>query len=175
MGALTLVGAGRPRKPTELKRRNGTYDSRSGSANEPRSASVPLPPPPEYLTKSQKIAWKRLAKLVDPLRVATAADVMAFESLVCAYVMRRDAEDSLRSDGNTSPVYECATQFGVVLRPRPEIAIIAQFDRNFAGWCTRFGLTPADRSRVAQLDQDRSSDPLDEFGAGPRGGGPHGT
>ena len=67
---------------------------------------------------------------------------------------------------NGSPVYECVTQFGVQMKARPEIEIIAKNQKILAYWFNRFGLTPADRSRVAEIGDGPQADPLDEFGPG---------
>jgi phage terminase small subunit len=36
-----------------------------------------------------------------------------------------------------------------MIRARPEVAMIADADRRIMMWMSKFGLTPADRSRVS--------------------------
>jgi P27 family predicted phage terminase small subunit len=151
-----------------MKELAGTQRKGRSNPREPRGAPAALPPPPKKASEKVRAAWKRLAAIVDPVRVATAQDVVAFGEMTRAYAIVLDAQQSL-DDAGGSPVYECMTQFGVTLKARPEIGIIAQYEKIIAYWFSRFGLTPADRSRVSQLGGDDAPDPLDEFGAPPRG------
>jgi len=48
-------------------------------------------------------------------------------------------------------------------RSRPEIADIADADRRFCMWLSRFGMTPADRSRVSAA-MPESGNPFAELG-----------
>jgi hypothetical protein len=38
-----------------------------------------------------------------------------------------------------------------MIRVRPEVAMIADADRRLMAWLARFGLSPADRSRVSEI------------------------
>lgn len=168
MTVLSLVGGGRPRKPTKQKELAGTQRAGRANPREPAGEYAPLPPPAKNLSDTQKRAWRALAELVDPLRIATRQDVVAFGEMVRTYSIVLDAQKSL-DDAGGSPVYECMTQFGVTIKERPEVGIIAKYEKLLAYWFNRFGLTPADRSRVSQLGGDQKADPLDEFGGGPDG------
>jgi P27 family predicted phage terminase small subunit len=94
--------------------------------------------------------------------VLTEADGQALEGLCEAYAELRLARASLAAAGGM--IFETTNQAGdVMLRVRPEMKVIADADRRFAMWCSRFGLTPADRSRVsAKLSDDRGQ--FAEFG-----------
>jgi len=128
-----------------------------------------LSKPPDYLSEQQKTVWKHLAKIVNAMSVTTKADVIAFERLVSAFCLLRQAEGSLYAHGNTSTVYAEKTSGGTRLAQRPEVAQIAMWDKQLALWMTRFGMTPADRSRVSELGSGKSkANPLAEFGGGAR-------
>ena len=47
-----------------------------------------------------------------------------------------------------------------MVRARPEVAMISDADRRVATWLARFGLTPADRSRVS-ASQSAADPPWD--------------
>lgn len=103
-----------------------------------------------------------MSAILDRMGVLTEADIPALEELCEAYADLRNARaDLAAADGLT---YATTNQAGgIMLRARPEVRLIADADRRFAMWCSRFGLTPADRSRVsAKLSDDRSQ--FAEFG-----------
>jgi P27 family predicted phage terminase small subunit len=162
---LHLAGGGRPRKPTAMKQLSGTARADRASPREPRRAFASMAKPPKGAKGNLLVAWKRLAPLVDALRVATRQDEVAFAQMVETYRIILDARESLDEAGG-SPVYECMTQFGVQMKARPEVEIIAKNQKILAYWMNRFGLTPADRSRVAEIEGEGAADPLDEFSPG---------
>src|SRR6185369_2073636 len=82
MSKVIQLGGGRPRKPTALKKLAGTARKDRENAQEPRLKPVPLPDPPEDLTKHERAAWLQLRELVDPMQITTAADLVAFRAMV---------------------------------------------------------------------------------------------
>jgi P27 family predicted phage terminase small subunit len=134
----------------------------------PLNKHEPQPPrarlaPPAYLTPVGKTAWRKMAALIDRMGILTEVDAPALESLCEVYAELRSARATIAAAGGQL-TYETTNQAGgVMIRARPEMALIADADRRFAMWCARFGLTPADRSRVsARLSED--SNPFGEFG-----------
>jgi hypothetical protein len=91
----------------------------------------PLGSPPKYLTKEQKNIWKDIAKRI-PHGVACEADRDAFEMMVRLTEGQRQ---------------------GVITRSAERTTLISLW--------SRFGMTPADRSRVA-VDKPKESS-LDAF------------
>lgn len=161
---------GRPRKPRALKLVQGT--DRPGRANTraPTPASVPLPPAPKDLTAHEKRSWKHFAELVDPLRIAAAADVIAFREMVRCHGIIHQAAAELRAAGGKL-TYVVVTESGPSVRKRPEMEIIATFTKLLDAKLARFGLTPAEREKVTKIGDDAEGDPLDEFAVG----GDHGA
>jgi len=162
------VPGGRPRKPRALKLVQGTDRPDRANRNAPAPSSVPLPPPPKDLTAHEKRSWKHLAALIDPLRVAAAADVVAFREMVRCHGIIHQAWDELRKAGGEL-TYEVVTEAGLSIRKRPEMEIIATFQKLLDAKLGRFGLTPAEREKVSRAGDEAAGDPLDEFAIG--GGG----
>lgn len=159
---------GRPRTPRALKLVRGT--DRPGRANlkAPAPRSMPLPPPPRDLNPLERRAWVQLRELVDPLRIASAADVIAFRQMaVCLGMIEQARAELKKHDWSTE--YEVVTEFGTSYRKRPQIETIATFQKLLDAKLGRFGLTPAEREKVSADTNQNVHDPLDEFTSG--GGG----
>ncbi len=75
-----------------------------------------------------------------------------------------EARDELHEAGGVT--YEAVTETGVSIRKRPQIEIILQFKKQLSLELSRFGLSPADRERVATIGANDANDPLDEFAIG---------
>lgn len=159
---------GRPRKPRALKLVQGTDRPDRANARAPAPASAPLPPPPKELTAHEKRSWKQLAALVDPLRIAAAADVVAFREMVRCHGIINQAAAELRAAGGEL-TYKVITEAGLSFRKRPELEIIATFTKLLDAKLARFGLTPAEREKVTKIGDDVAGDPLDEFAVGGHG------
>lgn len=118
---------GRNRTPTEILDAKGTF-----IANPQRSrpgepkGSQPLGGPPTYLSKEEKKVWKDLAKQVLP-GVAYQSDRTAFELLTRLTYKLRSGQMTKSSDMAT-----------------------------LISLCSRFAMTPADRSRVV-VDKPKES------------------
>lgn len=162
-----IPSSGRPRKPTAIKKLAGTLKSERTNHSEPAGRAIAIPPPPRHLSDLERAAWRRLARVVDPMRIATEADLEAFELLVSEVALVDAARASLRAcDGEILVAEE--TAHGTSLKPRPEIGIIERHNKLVMYHFSRWGLTPADRSRVSTLGDGRpSTDPLAEFSAPP--------
>lgn len=163
------AGGGRPRKPTVLKVLEGTARPDRANPNEPKLPLFRIPPPPEGLPATESNAWSELGALVDELKIATKADLPAFALMAQAVAMCAEAREALRRDGL---IIEETTKAGVMVRQRPEVTILASFQKIAMYHFNRWGLTPADRSRVSALADDAGEvDPLGEFSRPPARGG----
>jgi P27 family predicted phage terminase small subunit len=155
----TRFGAsGPPRKPTALKVLEGTFRHDRATTREPASAAIKVPSAPRHLSATERRMWRRLAPMIDKLRVMTAGDVEAFELLVAHLAIIFDARAALK--GAESMTY--TTSSGAVVQ-RPELQMIATHSKIAGVYMARFGLSPADRSRVSMLGGEPSGDDLDEF------------
>ena len=165
----------RPRKPTHLKVVAGTAQKCRTNLNEPKPLAG-VPPVPRHLSARARAAWAQLSAIVNDMGVLTEGDPVALEMLCCAYVDVLEARASLagpltlnitvRAEDGT-PIaappeilaeageryYWTIGKSGPMRRSRPEIADIADGERRLAMWLAKFGLTPADRSRVSAAPQ----------------------
>jgi hypothetical protein len=105
-----------------------------------------------------------LRGIVNPLRVTTASDVIAFKLLVNAIATARRAAALLREEGIT--VTEVGPR-GPTTKVHPAAAVVERFMKIAFYGLGRFGCTPGDRSRVGVVDGAGSGpgDPDSEFSA----------
>jgi P27 family predicted phage terminase small subunit len=153
--------AGRPPKPTHLKVVAGTAQKCRTNKREPKPERG-LPSPPVHVSDKAKTTWGAVSVILDNMGVLTSADGFAMEGLCEAYADLLAARASLarpltmETEDGVHVFAEAGERYywtmgkgGPMRRARPEIADIADADRRFAGWLAKFGLTPADRTRVA--------------------------
>lgn len=162
---MRSANAGRPPKPTEMKRLEGTARKDRTNAAQPVSAPVEALVMPLDLTDREKMAWTELEAVVLPMRVATPSDLPAFRQMVTTLAIIEEARHAINELGLTFTV---TTESGVVVRKRPEVEVLLAAKKQLAVELSRFGLTPADRQRVSALGAESEGDPLDEFAPGGR-------
>lgn len=171
-GKILSIGVGRPRKPSALKDLAGTSRADRANPAEPALPAAAMPKPPRDLKADEKRAWRELAALVDPMRIATASDLAAFRSMVeCAGVLAA-LRRSFYGDGKGEPTYWAQTKSGSILMMRPEVNAIPTYQKLMLHHFARWGLNPADRSRVSALAEPEAPNPIAKFGLGakPPGG-----
>lgn len=152
---------GRPRKAESLKALEGTQREDRKNQNVSKS-TILLPKPPENLNTWQRMAWVDLAALINPLRITTDADIIAFRQMAIALGIVEQARKALDDAGSLT--YEIPmTAGGTRLVPRPEVEVMAKYQRILDMKLAQFGMTPADRERVAAAPAEVADDPLDEF------------
>jgi P27 family predicted phage terminase small subunit len=154
---------GRPQKPQELKRLDGTLRKDRENPRAPVAAVLEALPMPPGLTEREQAGWVELAAVVAPMRVVTPADVPAFRQLVMTWAICTDAWADVKKDGQT---YTVETQSGIVRRKNPSVEILLSAKKQLSTELAQFGLTPAARQRVSVLAPESEGDPLDEFAVG---------
>jgi hypothetical protein len=160
------LGGGRPRKPTAHKALAGTLRPSRANPAEPQLRAMPIPSPPRDLTKFERLAWRALKEIVDPMKVGTAADVFAFRSMVEDAGMLASLRKSFIDSGG-QPVYVEETNAGPQLRMRPEVQAIPTYRKLLLLHMARWGIDPADRQKVMTLGDDGPKvDPLAKFRLG---------
>jgi P27 family predicted phage terminase small subunit len=127
----------RPRKPTSLKLLDGDRKDRI-PADEPQSP-MGLGEPPAWLDADARLAWDRVAALLEPMNVATRADSEAIATYAVAYSTWRRALARVDAEGLTLET-ESTT------KPHPCLGIAREAQRQMNRIFSRFGLTPADRA-----------------------------
>lgn len=156
----------RPRLPSYLKVVRGTSRKHRENLAEPKPARE-RPSPPSHLSDRGKAAWAEAVLLTDRMGVLTEADSFALEGMAETLAGLRTAHASLAlpltmtdEDGTVTTVAEGGERYywsGPLRRQRPEISDIAELERRLAMWLSRFGLSPADRSRVSAAPADPSN------------------
>jgi P27 family predicted phage terminase small subunit len=147
-----MAGKGPPPKPTALKVVAGTDRPCRTNAAEPKPPRG-RPSPPVHISDKARTAWAYVTVILDQMGVLTDADALAVEGLCEAYADVQAARAALAArDGALT--YETQTKAGGrMVRAYPEMAMLADADRRLMAWMSRFGLTPADRSRVSMAPQ----------------------
>lgn len=138
--------AGRPRKPTALKKISGTLQKCRTNANEPQPI-VALPAPPEHLSARGADIFREHAALVAQMGVVSLGDGTAL-ALLAARLEEVEVYSAVIED--LGHVQATKTQRGeTVIRARPEVAMRSDAMRHAQSLLTEFGLTPAARSKVS--------------------------
>lgn len=166
MGTLLRLGEGGTRIPDEVKKLKGTLRKHRVNATKPALPPIQIPSPSPDATDDERAAWIELASLVNPLKVTTASDLYAFRRMVETAAMLAALRRSLRDSGG-APVYELVTKSGVQLLLRPEVNAIPTYEKLMLHHFARWGIDPADRSRVTALaDEKPKTNPIAKFGLG---------
>jgi phage terminase small subunit len=103
--------------------------------------------------------WQSVGQTLLRLRTLSTEDTEGLAALCQALDECRAAREALkgpvinsRGDVVCAPgALACAaesTSASVLVRARPEVAVVGGADRRVATWLARFGMTPADRTRV---------------------------
>ena len=182
---------GRPALPTSLKKLRGTLQPSRVHRGEP-TPEIGATPRPAHLSKGASVFWDSMVQVLTEMRVLTTADATAVaalcETLADLAAARAALAKRVKSGSEViakagARTYTTTSRTGaVMIRTRPEVGMIADADRRLMAWLSRFGLSPADRSRVSETTAPRDNpflrhgakrQSLDDFLAGdpdcPRG------
>jgi P27 family predicted phage terminase small subunit len=150
---------GRPRTPTSLKLLHGEKRPSRLPSGEPVPPTLPVEPP-AYLDEDARCEWERLAAILKPMGLLTAADVDHLGVLCTAIVHHRRAVELVN---RTYPVI--AGQRGQEARRHPAMQVIRDQAGLIASYGARFGLSPSDRASLGVVGPVRVGgyDPGDEL------------
>lgn len=126
-----------PRKPTELKRLQGT----SRKCRENPAEPTPItgrPEMPQNLTPRARALWPGLCEILEGMRVLTLADRPALHGLAEAYADMIESRDRCKNG-------------------EPGHSRYSDADRRFLAYLRVFGLTPADRSKVSAITEPKKN------------------
>ena len=133
--------AGRPPKPSALKRLQGTDRADQRNGNEPEPNLLADLNPPAHLAPASAAVWRQLAPMLRRIGVLTEADVLALEMLCDSVADYRRAR-SQRGD----EFVELSSKGNEVLK-QLHVAM-AMSSKRAEGLMASFGMSPAARSRV---------------------------
>lgn len=164
----------RPRKPSHLKLVTGTERKSRANLAEPKPTKAPRLAPPG-LPDDVARAWRLYVPRLDAMGVLSDSDVPAVLALCHAHAERDRARAALARDvvvgsqtvarGGETTYPTTSSTGGIMLRTRPEVALIADADRRVMAYLAQFGLTPAARGKVSGAGggDKQDADPAAQF------------
>lgn len=118
---------------------------------------VALGYPPVWLSATAKEYWAEIGGLLLQMKLVSYGDSAALMLLVDVLAEWCAVRKILIKKGRT---YKSTTEFGFVLKARPEVALESDLWRRAHRMLVEFGLTPASRSKVSALGAAEEKDPL---------------
>lgn len=164
--------AGRPRKPIEIKKLQGTFQQ----SKEPAILVAPLegvPPPPDWLSGRAADLYREFQGLALATNVHSAADTGMLAALatrqeeveICTMMI----EDQGRFIAHKRTTTKRGAGRGQVTvteesyRPHPAIAQRSDALRHLQSLLTEFGLSPAARSKVGANSKAKAKNAFSDF------------
>ena len=130
------------KKPTRLKKIQGTYRADRDAGNEPEP-TIEIPKCPTFLKGEARREWKRISVELEQLGLISQIDRAALAAYCSCWAQFAETEKLLQTDGLT-----VVTPKGHV-QQRPEVSIRRAALDQMKAYLTEFGLTPASRSRIS--------------------------
>ena len=146
---------GRPRKPTAIKRLQGTLQKCRTPKNEPIPAGdLKTAEPPDYLTDTAKAIWT-FALDQAPEGLLTNLDFAVFSRWVVLYDQFLQLSSAIKKEGTIQESDDGT------LSVNPMIRAINSTAQTLRGIETEMGFTPASRSRIAV--NRKPAEPVNSF------------
>jgi P27 family predicted phage terminase small subunit len=155
------MSAGRPNKPTALKKLEGTYRKDRAVVNEMMPSNLEYAPsPPTFLNREAKKEWKSVCEELIELKMLHRVDLgllAAYCSEMANYI---HAVKELRKG---SEVHTLTRDDGSVYSmPSPWISIKNSYLKNAQAIASQFGFTPSARTKI-NGSRKGEKDPFDEM------------
>lgn len=147
--------AGRPPKPTALKKLNGNPGHRPLAENEPKPTAG-IPSRPEWLSAEAKREWSRVAPELERMGLIAHVDRAMLAGYCQSWAQFVEMAKDLREHGVT---FETEKGYQA---PRPEVGVMFKSLDAMRRISALFGLTPADRGRI-HLGVDEQEDEFTQF------------
>ncbi len=150
---------GRPKKPDEVKKLQGTYRGDRSSNSQPAFTGTPLLP--RWLDGRARLEWQRVAPQLRKLGMLTEADLAMFAAYCQAF---GDYVDLTVRLGNMEATV-MVTEKGYAMA-RPEVAQRRAAYQQMRECAREFGFTPASRTAIRlQIESEQEPDvPTDSQG-----------
>lgn len=155
---------GPPPKSRELKLLDGNPGHQAVEA--PTAPAAPpaeqLKPPP-WLNRYGKQEFKRLAPILEPMGLLTAADVPLFSMLCSLYGEMIEARRHIKKHGTVMVLYKDVDGAAVPVKAQanPSVAVARNAAQQVRLIASEFGLSPSMRGRIslpAAADDDADED-----------------
>lgn len=128
----------------ELKLLKGTHrPSRDKSKLAAPVPGIPERPKGTFWGPEHDAAWDAHLKAI-PRDVMAVEYGLALECLVCSFV------DLSRARAAADPPFY-TTSTGLV-KKHPAVAMVAEADKRYSAWMSKFGLSPSDRDKVSKVE-----------------------
>lgn len=148
--------SGPPKTPTHLRLVRGNPSKRAINKNEPQPEKG-IPPTPKHFNKQERYWFQVLGERLEAMGVMTVLDGMALELLVGAYIEWRRHRDVIEQEGES---YKTTSADGsMMIRPHPQVAMMADAWKRICRMQAEFGMTPASRSKV-NVNEAETIDPF---------------
>ncbi len=128
-------------QPTKLKMLRGNPGKRPLPRGEPHPSPC-VPTRPAWLLPEAKREWNRIVPELHRLGLLTVIDRAELAAYCQCWAMYVEAVLDIREHGTT---FETQTGYQ---GPRPSVAIMVKMLDKVLAFAARFGLSPADRSRI---------------------------
>ncbi|PCJ18014.1 MAG: phage terminase small subunit P27 family [Candidatus Cloacimonadota bacterium] len=141
---------GRHKKPTNLKKLEGTYRKDRANDAEPQPDIV-IPKCPKILGREGKKEWKKITKHLESLQLISNLDETALMLYCRAYENYIQAEQNINQEGNI------ATSEKGVSYISTNAQLSAMYFKQMKTILVEFGMTPSARAKV-QVQKQTSED-----------------
>lgn len=157
MAGRRRPGGGRKPAPTALKVLRGTKRKDRANPAEPKPKRK-IPRAPSFLTREEKSAWRRYAKLLDGLGVLTEADADALLLLVDKHTRYVKLRTQLAGQDEV-----VTTRTGSFRNPTA--IALEKATAELRAMLAEFGLTPSSRTKVqaSRAGEDAPADPGEDL------------
>ena len=146
------------KKPTKLKKLQGTYRTDRDGKNEP-DPEVQIPRKPTWMKGEAAKEWKRITPQLAELGLISELDLVALTAYCSNWALFIECEQTILERGLTFETPNGHTQ------QRPEVSIRRQALEQAKSFLTEFGLTPASRSKISLPEKKKvASNPFSEIG-----------
>ena len=151
-----MANRGRKPTPAALKKLLGNPGQRPINEEEP-TPSRKRPKCPVWLRPEAKHKWRRLIEMLDSAGVLTEIDGGAMARYCASWARWREAEEFLDTNGSVYTVTR--PDKTRIVRRFPQVGIVTQCMVELSSLEAKFGMSPADRTKIRKEPGDR----VDEF------------
>lgn len=156
---------GRPRTPYEIKELRGTLNTTRDKKPAQISAIVLTMDPPPELNEWGAAYWIEVMNDFGPTGLITKIDLGAFKTCCWWFGKMCEAQDIVDGKGMEieKNIYNKDGDIvAVESEPNPMLREAERCTKIYAGFCTKFGLTPTDRTRLS-VPKQKEGDKFDKF------------